>query len=179
MVRQKISEKGVITILGVIFWICGNFFKLVYQNDYHATFMDYCRKWDYGNRKYFWLPWHSIAITGLVGLPTIFNTYLLEIDLWCHFFEIFKKHGNFNWWFYQKGKKSLKKCTNEFHGIFYYLWWLTNIIIWLLFGNWQLVWRLMRIKNMRTSSDLDYWEINGIIIFCFNHLIGSLSIKYL
>lgn len=48
---ETIRKKGGITILVVILGVHRNFFKEVYQNDYHEGFCNQPQKWRYGNKK--------------------------------------------------------------------------------------------------------------------------------
>ena len=48
---ETIRKKGCITILVMILGVRRNFFKEVYQNDYHGVFFEQTRKMGYGNKK--------------------------------------------------------------------------------------------------------------------------------
>ena len=48
---ETIRKKGGITILMIILGVHRNFFKEVYQNDYHECFCNQSHKWCYGNKK--------------------------------------------------------------------------------------------------------------------------------
>ena len=111
---QTIWKNGCITILALISGVRRNFFKEVYQNDYHEGFCNQPQKWCYGNKKKLVLPWHHSARKPLVGFLPRLN-FLLQKVIYGVIFLIFLKNAIFlSDQFIRGGEKTLKKSSSIF-----------------------------------------------------------------
>jgi hypothetical protein len=74
----------------VILGVRRNFFKEVYQNDYHGGFCNRLEKWVMVIKK-IGLTMALLHEKTIGGLPTTTKLFTPKSDLWCHFFEFFEK----------------------------------------------------------------------------------------
>jgi len=111
---ETILKKGGITILVMIWGVRRNFFKEVYQNDYHEGFCNQPQKWCYGNKKKLVLPWHHSARKPLVGFLPRLNFLLQKVIYGVIFLNFLKNAIFLSDQFIRRGEKTLKKSSSIF-----------------------------------------------------------------